>query len=123
MPRWLSTLDASPPGLELWQLQPPQPPDPDGHDAGGSRLSNGTELALGVELGAFNGALDSGSESSDDEDVGGSPALQGALEALRAAFWDRDGPPVVVFDGLHAEDLPQPDEVSFVTMHESTAFN
>lgn len=43
--------------MELWQLQPAQPPAADSSDAGSSRLDNGTELASGVELGAFDGSL------------------------------------------------------------------
>ena len=48
---------------------------------------------------------------SADEDAYSRPALGAAIKALQAAFWDRDGPPVVVFDGLHAEDLPASEQV------------
>jgi hypothetical protein len=48
---------------------------------------------------------------SADEDAHSRPALGAAIKALQAAFWDRDGPPVVVFDGLHAEDLPASEQV------------
>lgn len=46
-----------------------------------------------------------------DDDAHSKSALGAAIKALQAAFWDRDGPPVVVFDGLHAEDLPVSEQV------------
>jgi hypothetical protein len=50
-------------GMELWQMQPAPPHSQDSSDAGGSLLSNGTDLALGVELGSFDGSLDLGDMS------------------------------------------------------------
>lgn len=50
-------------GMELWQLQPALAHSTDSSDAGGSLLTNGTDLALGVELGTFDGSLDLGDMS------------------------------------------------------------
>jgi hypothetical protein len=50
-------------GMELWQLQQAAPRGRDSSDAGGSRLSDGADLAAGVELGSFDGSLDLGDDS------------------------------------------------------------
>ena len=50
-------------GMELWQLQAAGARSPDSSDAGGSRLSDGADLAAGVELGSFDGSIDLGDGS------------------------------------------------------------
>jgi hypothetical protein len=47
-------------GMELWQLQQAAPRGRDSSDAGSSRLSDGADLASGVELGSFDGSIDIG---------------------------------------------------------------
>ena len=58
----------APAGMELWQLQAAAAHSGNGSNAGGSRLSDGADLAAGVELGSFDGSVDLGNDSGVHQD-------------------------------------------------------
>lgn len=78
-----------PTGIQLWELRPPEE-EPEAAAGFFTKNAAANAAALG-------------------------PALGGALAAVRALLLERGGPPAVVFDGLHAEDVPVAGKVRSAT--------